>query len=45
MYCDNEFNLLKHALVHAPVLAMPDFDANCVVETNSSDMAVGSVLI
>ena len=43
--CDTEFNQLKHALVHPPVLTMPDFDANSVVEIDTSDVAVVTELI
>ena len=36
---------MKHALVHVPVLAIPNFGANFMVEINASDVAVGAVLI
>ena len=45
MDCDTAFNQLKHALVQALFLVMPDFDANFVIETNASNVAVGAVLM
>ena len=41
MDCDTIFKELKYALVHTPVLAMPDYNANFMVETG----AVGAVLM
>ena len=45
MDCDIEFYQWKHSLVYTPVLAIPYFDANFVVESNTSDVAVGAVLM
>ena len=45
MDCDTAINQLKYALVHAPVLDLPNFEANFVVETNASNVAVGAVFM
>ena len=42
---DTAFKQLKRVLLHAPVIIVSDFDANFVVATNNSDVAVGAVLM
>lgn len=39
------FRKLKEALISAPILANPDFDVPFIIETDSSDIAIGAVLV
>ena len=47
VWTDNEvtsFKALKNAMIHAPVLRNPDFHRPFILQTDSSDIAIGAVL-
>ena len=39
------FDKLKQAITHAPILALPDFNARFTLETDASSVAMGVVLM
>jgi hypothetical protein len=39
------FEKLKSAMVQAPVLAIPDFEQEFIVETGASEVGIGAVLL
>ncbi|GJZ90056.1 ty3-gypsy retrotransposon protein [Tanacetum coccineum] len=38
------FNNLKHALMHTPVLTLPDFSKAFIIQTNASGSGIGAIL-
>ena len=41
---EKAFNDVKSALVSAPVLQLPDFSRDFVVDVDASDIAIGAIL-
>ena len=41
---DTAFQLLKQQLISAPVLALPNFQEQFILETDASDKGIGAVL-
>lgn len=41
---ETAFQVLKQALISAPVLALPDFTQQFVIDTDTCDVGIGAVL-
>jgi hypothetical protein len=41
--CDKAFGQLKHALVHAPVLVLPDFETTSKLVCDACDVVIGGI--
>lgn len=41
---ESAFHILKQALISAPVLALPDFSQQFIVDTEACDVGIGVVL-
>lgn len=43
--CEEAFQTLKYKLTYTPVLALPNFRSQFVIETDASDKGIGAVLM
>ena len=43
-HCEQAFRDLKQSLISAPILTLPDFSKQFVLDTDASDFVIGGVL-
>ena len=43
-HCEQAFRDLKQSLISAPILTLPDFSKQFVLDTDASDFGIGGVL-